>query len=127
MYTVDEQLVVSARSYLATMVSVLSTVIVVVSVTPGFILALVPIVIFYLKQQTFFTMAYRELKRLDSVSRSPVYALLGETIDGVLTIRAYCAQSNLNRRMVSMLDIQQTAYHLTFSAQCWLSVRYDYI
>ena len=68
--------------------------------------------------------AYRELKRLDSVTRSPIYALLGETLDGVLTIRAYDAQSNLNRRMVNMLEVQQTAYHLTFSAQCWLSVRY---
>eukprot|EP00804_Cyclotella_cryptica_P002770 CCRYP_021220-RD/>CCRYP_021220-RD protein AED:0.04 eAED:0.04 QI:576/1/1/1/1/0.85/7/1584/1189 len=153
MYTVDEQLVVSARSYLSTVVAVLSTIIVVVSVTPAFLLALAPIAVFYLHQQRFFTMVnesvnpgqevvkifpcveltswfyfilqtYRELKRLDSVSRSPIYALLGETLDGVLTIRAYDAQSNLNTRMVSMLNIQQTAYHLTFSAQCWLSVRY---
>lgn len=158
MYTVDEQLVVSARSYLSTMVSVLSTIIVVVSVTPAFLLALAPIAAFYLHQQRFFTMVnesvyydheivntvscfglislfrlflqtYRELKRLDSVSRSPIYALLGETLDGVLTIRAYDAQPSLSTRMVSMLNIQQTAYHLTYSAQCWLSVRYaqDYL
>ena len=56
MYTVDEQLVQSARSYLATMVSVLSTIFVVVSVTPGFVIALIPIGVFYLNQQRFFTM-----------------------------------------------------------------------
>jgi len=135
---------------MSTMMSVLSTIIVVVSVTPGFLIALAPIVVFYLHQQNFFTMvrlwaylslfsilesllilsliqmkAYRELKRLDSVSRSPIYALLGETIDGVLTIRAYGAEKNLTARMLNMLDVQQTAYHLTFSAQCWLSVRYE--
>ena len=69
--------------------------------------------IFYVQQQRFFTMSYRELKRvracvivlfnflslvcygssklhdaqLDSVSRSPIYALMEETLDGVLTIR----------------------------------------
>jgi hypothetical protein len=56
MYTVDEQLVVSARSYVSTMMSVVSTIIVVVSVTPGFLLALAPIVVFYVNQQKFFTM-----------------------------------------------------------------------
>jgi ATP-binding cassette subfamily C (CFTR/MRP) protein 1 len=126
MYTVEEQWVVSARSYLSTMMTVLGTIIVVVSVTPAFLFGLVPVVVFYLRQQDFFTMAYRELKRLDSVSRSPIYALLGETIDGVLTIRAFCAQPGLNARMVRMLDIQQNAYHLTFSAQCWLSVRLEF-
>ena len=28
--------------------------------------------------------------------------------------------------MVSMLDLQQTAWHLTFSAQCWLSIRLEF-
>ena len=65
MYTVDEQLIVSGRSYLATMMSVLSTILVVASVTPVFILGLAPVVVFYLHQQSFFTMTYRELKRLD--------------------------------------------------------------
>lgn len=30
--------------------------------------------------------------QLDSVTRSPIYALLGETMDGVLTIRAFNAE-----------------------------------
>ena len=91
-----------------------------------FIVGLVPIGIFYYHQQAFFTKSYRELKRLDSVTRSPIYALLGETLDGVLTIRAFEAENSLSRRMVNMLDIQQTAYHLTFSSQCWLSVRLEF-
>ena len=86
------------------------------------------IYIFLLKyrQQSFFTRTYRELKRLDSVTRSPIYALLGETLDGVLTIRAFNAEKSLSNRMVSMLDIQQTAYHLTFASQCWLSIRLEF-
>ena len=78
------------------------------------------------RQQSFFTRTYRELKRLDSVTRSPIYALLGETLDGVLTIRAFGAENSLCNRMVSMLDIQQSAYHLTFASQCWLSIRLEF-
>jgi hypothetical protein len=71
MYTVDEQLVVSARSYLATMISVLSTIIVVVSVTPAFLLALAPIGAFYLHQQRFFTMVNESVNdHLRSSSKS---------------------------------------------------------
>ena len=122
MYTVDEQLVVSIRSYLVTLLNVLSAIFVVTAVTPLFLIGLVPIMIFYVQQQRFFTMSYRELKRLDSVSRSPIYALLGETLDGVLTIRAFEAGKSLRGRMVKMLDIQQTAYYLTFVAANWLSI-----
>ena len=54
-------------------------------------------------------MTYRELKRLDSVNRSPLYALLGETIDGVATIRAYSAEGSLLRRLTTILDLQQVS------------------
>ena len=64
LYTVDEQLVVSGRSYLATMTSVISTIFVVTVVTPKFLFGLAPIFIFYVHQQAFFTMSYRELKRV---------------------------------------------------------------
>ena len=126
LYTIDEDLVSSLRSYLTTVMPVLSTIIVVTSVTPKFIVGLVPCFFFYAHQQNFFTMTYRELKRLDSVSRSPIYALLSETLDGCLTIRAFGAEETLNKRMASMVNLQQTAYHLTFAAQCWLSVRLEF-
>jgi ATP-binding cassette subfamily C (CFTR/MRP) protein 1 len=71
--------------------------------------------LFYIKQQQFFTMSYRELKRLDSTSRSPIYALLGESIDGVLTIRAFEAERKLTGRMVDMLDVStESCEHILF-------------
>jgi len=54
MYTIDEQLVLSGRSYLATMANVISTIFVVVTITPAFLIGLVPIIIFYLHQQNFY-------------------------------------------------------------------------
>ncbi len=72
-------------------------------------------------------MSYRELKRLDSVSRSPIYALLGETIDGVATIRAHASEPTLILRLKKMLDVQQNAYYLLCVAQCWLAIRLELV
>lgn len=72
-------------------------------------------------------LTYRELKRLDSVNRSPIYALLGETVDGVAVIRAFGAQESLLKRLTEMLDFQQHAYFLTCTAQSWLAVRLELI
>jgi ATP-binding cassette subfamily C (CFTR/MRP) protein 1 len=126
-YVLDEQLMSTLRSYLATMANVFSTLIVISTVTPMFLVCLIPLVIFYAMQQEYFTATYRELKRLDSVSRSPLYALLGETIDGVATIRSYGAQETLSRRLGTDLDNQQHAYFLTSASQCWLAVRLELV
>lgn len=61
------------------------------------------------------------------MNRSPLFALLGESIDGVATIRAFAAQSALVRRLTASLDIQQHAYYLTVASICWLSVRLEMI
>jgi len=127
MNTVDSTLVNTLRSYLATMFTVVSTIFVISGVTPIFTVCLVPIIVFYVVQQNYFTTTYRELKRLDSLGRSPIFALLGETLDGVSTIRAYLAQSSLVTRLTHMLDRQQRAYYLTFAAQCWLAVRLELV
>jgi hypothetical protein len=57
MYTVDEQLMMALRSYLSTFMSVCSTIVVVSAVTPVFTLCLIPILIYYGHQQSFFTVS----------------------------------------------------------------------
>ena len=124
-YTVDENLPDTIRSYLATLSSVVGTIAVICFVTPKFIVCLLPISLFYMSQQNYFSKTYREIKRIDSVTRSPIYALFSETLDGVATIRAYGASDYLKHKLTKMLDDQQLAYFLTFSSQCWLAVRLE--
>ena len=127
MYTIDEQLVVTLREYFDCLFVILSTVIVVSVVTPTFIICLIPIAFYYVTQQQFFVTSYRELKRLDSVGRSPIYALFAETLEGVSTIRAYNAQESFEGRLRAVLDRQQHAFFLTSAAKCWLAVRLELI
>lgn len=126
-YTIDEQLVNTFSMYTRTLFSVLSTVVVIAGVTPVFLLFLFPMILYYMKEQAFFTVSYRELKRLDSSTRSPLYALLGESVDGVAVIRAFAAEGSLTQRMTGMLNNQQHAYFLVCAAQSWLAVRLELV
>jgi ABC-type multidrug transport system fused ATPase/permease subunit len=117
MYTVDEQLVATMMSYLATMASVISVVVVISFATPLFLAFLLPLFVFYASEQNFFTKSYRELKRLDSIARSPLYSTLGETLDGIATIRAFSMSHVLMNKYFDFLDKQQNAYFLTFAGQ----------
>jgi hypothetical protein len=58
-YTIDEQLMMALRSYLSTIMSVASTIVVISFVTPLFTVCLVPILIYYALQQKFFTVSCR--------------------------------------------------------------------
>jgi len=66
-----------------------------------------------------------ELKRLDSVARSPLYAHFNETLTGVASIRAYgCAQAFLKEN-ASRLDKANRVYIPIVTAYRWLSVRLE--
>jgi hypothetical protein len=49
--------------------------------------------------------ASRELKRLDNISRSPVIATFGETLSGLVTIRACGVESELRDEFYNVVDV----------------------
>lgn len=59
---------------------------------------ILPIGIVYFFVQRFYVATSRQLKRLESVSRSPIYSHFGESIQGAPTIRAY----NVEQRYLSV-------------------------
>jgi hypothetical protein len=59
MYTIDEGLNDTLINYLWTLFNVLSTIVVISGVTPVFALCLIPVVVFYLNEQSYFTVSER--------------------------------------------------------------------
>lgn len=77
--------------------------------------------------QRFYLSTSRELKRLDSTSRSPIYAHFQETLGGVSSIRAYKQEHRFISTNEQRIDDNQRAYYPSISSNRWLAVRLEFI
>ncbi|KAF5902976.1 canalicular multispecific organic anion transporter 2 isoform X2, partial [Clarias magur] len=126
-YVIDEALPSTILMFLGTFFTSLSTVIVIIASTPIFAVVIGPLAIIYFFVQRFYVATSRQLKRLESVSRSPIYSHFSETITGTSVIRAY----GLNHSFVLMSDMKvdenQKSYYPGIVSNRWLGVRIEFI
>ncbi|KAI9217146.1 P-loop containing nucleoside triphosphate hydrolase protein [Blastocladiella britannica] len=123
----DNTLADSFRMFLGTLFMTLSTFVVIINNTPLFAAPLAPLIVVYYYVQLFYRHTSRELKRLDSLSRSPLYANLGETLTGVPTIRAYREEHRFIARNEQFIDGNNGPIMQQMAAQRWLSIRIESI
>jgi ABC-type multidrug transport system fused ATPase/permease subunit len=95
--------------------------------TPMFMILVPPLGLVYIVFQKYYLRTSRELKRLDSVSRSPIYAHFQESLGGVSTIRAYRQQGRFAQENEWRMDANLRAYFPSVSANRWLAVRLEFI
>ncbi|KFP36442.1 Canalicular multispecific organic anion transporter 2, partial [Chlamydotis macqueenii] len=126
-YVIDEVIPPTILMFLGTFFTSLSTMIVIIASTPLFAVVIVPLAILYFFVQRFYVATSRQLKRLESVSRSPIYSHFSETVSGASVIRAY-------RRVKSFIDISdlkldenQKSYYPGIVSNRWLGVRVEFL
>ncbi|KAG0271584.1 Multidrug resistance-associated protein 1, partial [Linnemannia gamsii] len=86
---------------------------------------MIPLGVCYYILGGFFLVSSRELKRLDSAARSPLYAHFGETLAGLVTIRAFNDTERLAVQATTLLDRSQTTGYLTNMTNRWLQIMID--
>ncbi|CAN8325085.1 unnamed protein product [Cochlearia groenlandica] len=123
LYTIDDSLPFILNILLANFVGLLGIVLVLSYVQVLFLLLLLPFWYIYSKLQFFYRSTSRELRRLDSVSRSPIYATFTETLDGSSTIRAFKSEEHFVARFIGHLTLYQRTSYSEFIASLWLSLR----
>ncbi|KAJ3054695.1 hypothetical protein HK097_001102 [Rhizophlyctis rosea] len=126
-YTVDEILPRTFQQYFRTLFYVMSVIAINAIGSPLFLAFIIPLGLLYMYFQRFYLTTSRELKRLDSTSRSPIYAHFSETLGGVSTIRAYSQQARFIRANEYKIDHNQKAYYPSISSNRWLAVRLEFI
>ncbi|KAJ3263663.1 Multidrug resistance-associated protein 1, partial [Blyttiomyces sp. JEL0837] len=83
--------------------------------------------IVYYYTQDIYRRAARELKRLDALTRSPLYAHVTESMAGVATIRAYREQKRFIAKTDRLINENNGPYYLQLTGQRWLGMRLETI
>ncbi len=117
----------SLRKLLRTTTQVLSTLAVISTVTPWFIASMLPLVVVYYFIRKYFVTTMRQLKRMDSASKSPIFSHFSESLTGVSTIRAYKAKGMFIKSMEDRVDKNLMFYYPNNISNRWLGLRLDII
>ncbi|XP_023935367.1 multidrug resistance-associated protein 1 isoform X2 [Bicyclus anynana] len=121
----DNVLPMTLRGWTSCFFAVLGTLFVISFSTPIFIAVILPIGVIYYIIQRFYVATSRQLKRLESVSRSPIYSHFGESITGASTIRAYGVTQRFIEESERGVDHNQSCYYPSCIANRWLAVRLE--
>uniref|UniRef100_A0A9J8B2K0 ATP-binding cassette, sub-family C (CFTR/MRP), member 3 n=1 Tax=Cyprinus carpio carpio TaxID=630221 RepID=A0A9J8B2K0_CYPCA len=126
-YVIDEVLPSTILMFLGTFFASVSTMIVIICSTPIFALVIGPLALIYVFVQRFYVATSRQLKRLESVSRSPIYSHFSETITGTSVIRAYGRNAAFVLMSDMKVDENQKSYYPGIVSNRWLGVRIEFI
>ncbi|XP_018340399.1 PREDICTED: multidrug resistance-associated protein 1 isoform X3 [Trachymyrmex septentrionalis] len=125
--TIDNILPPSIRAWLFCLASVIATLFVISYSTPIFVVVILPIGAIYYFIQRFYVATSRQLKRLESVSRSPIYSHFSESVTGAQIIRAYGVQEQFIHESENRVDFNQVCYFPSIIANRWLAVRLEMV
>lgn len=114
-------------------------------VVPWFMIALVILAVIFVFFSRMFRCALRDLKRLENVSRSPIYSHVTASISGLSTLRAFKKENDFVyrcetrwalmwntkhkffKRFMRLYDENSTVFFLFTCSMRWLAVRLDFI
>lgn len=126
-YKVDELLGRTFSQFFVNVTKVSFTIIVICITTWQFIFLIIPMIGLYIYYQQYYLRTSRELRRLDSVTKSPIYAHFQESLGGLSTIRGYDQQERFAHINQSRIDNNMSAFYPSVNANRWLAYRLEFI
>ncbi|KAI9179303.1 hypothetical protein H9P43_005966 [Blastocladiella emersonii ATCC 22665] len=123
----DNTLPDAIRLLLIAIGGTLSTLGLMISATPIFAAPLVPLLVVYWFIQLLYRATSREIKRLDSITRSPLFSLFSSSLSGLSTIRAYREETRFLTASRDLIDLNNRPFWMLQCASRWLSIRLESI
>lgn len=124
-YKIDEMLGRTFMQFFNNVIKVTFTIIVISFTTWQFVFLIGPLMIVYSYYQQYYMRSSRELRRLDSTTRSPIYSHFQESLGGLSTIRAYNHATRFIHLNQCKVDNNMCAYYPSVNANRWLACRIE--
>ncbi|CAL4102207.1 unnamed protein product, partial [Meganyctiphanes norvegica] len=100
---------------------VIFTLIVIIISTPIAASIIVPVMVIYCLIQRMFVAMSRQLKRIEAVSKSPIFSHFSETVQGLSVIRAFQKQEEFQKESLRKIDYNMTVQYNDLAISRWLA------
>lgn len=127
MDTIDSVIPSILKMFMGSMFNVVGSCVIILIATPLVALIIPVLGLLYFFVQRFYVASSRQLKRLESVSRSPIYTHFNETLLGTSVIRAFGEQRRFIQESDQRVDHNQKAYYPSIVANRWLAIRLEFV
>uniref|UniRef100_A0A674ETS9 Multidrug resistance-associated protein 4 n=1 Tax=Salmo trutta TaxID=8032 RepID=A0A674ETS9_SALTR len=95
------------------------------AVMPWILIPVVPLLIVFLFLRRYFLQTSRDVKRLESTTRSPVFSHLSSSLQGLWTIRAFRAEERFQNTFDAHQDLHTESWFLFLVTSRWFALRLD--
>uniref|UniRef100_A0A7M4G370 Multidrug resistance-associated protein 4 n=1 Tax=Crocodylus porosus TaxID=8502 RepID=A0A7M4G370_CROPO len=123
----DDLLPLTFLDFMQSLLQIFGVVGVAVAVIPWILIPLVPLFILFIFLRRYFLATSRDIKRLESTTRSPVFSHLSSSLQGLWTIRALKAEQRFQKLFDAHQDLHSEAWFLFLTTSRWFAVRLDAI
>jgi ABC-type multidrug transport system fused ATPase/permease subunit len=121
----DEILPLTIYDFLVGFFIVVGGVVTASIVLPFILVALPPLVWYFMVLRLTFVKTTRELKRLEGIAWSPIFAMMSESLQGMSTVRANNYSEYFRTRLEELHDAHTRAYFAFVASSCWFATRMD--
>jgi ATP-binding cassette subfamily C (CFTR/MRP) protein 4 len=121
----DDQLPMTLFDFSVMFFLVIGAMITACTVLPFILVAVPPLLWYFLRVRRIFVTSTRELKRLEGLARSPIYAMLSESLSGVATIRANHLLDYFKSKFENAHDAHSRAFFAFIASSRWVGFRMD--
>ncbi|KAJ7303772.1 hypothetical protein DFH08DRAFT_793782 [Mycena albidolilacea] len=123
--TIDGRLAGSLQAVNSSLAGFFASILTVTIVFPTFLLPASIIGYFYRSLAIGYLNTGRDLRRLESNTRSPIFSDFGELLTGIVTVRAFSAEKSFMDSLHSRIDETSKYWYATWMTSRWLLVNFD--
>ncbi|KAJ6562715.1 multidrug resistance-associated ABC transporter [Mycena vulgaris] len=122
---IDSDLAGSLQTVNSSLAGFFASVITITVVFPGFLFPAVVLGFIYYRLALGYLNTGRDLRRMESNSRSPIYSDFGELLEGIVTVRAFSAENRFLDNLHTRISTATKMWYIFWMTNRWLLLNFD--
>ncbi|KAF8222623.1 hypothetical protein L208DRAFT_1413119 [Tricholoma matsutake] len=123
--TIDSSLAKSLQSVNSSLAAFFASIITIAVVFPWFLLPAFFIMLTYRELAIGYVNTGRDLRRMESNTRSPIFSDFGELLEGIVTVRAFSVERRFLNNLHRKIDTTTKMWYAFWMTNRWLLLRFE--